>query len=130
MVTLGRGIAVRPDGERTKIALEGETISEEAMRQLAGTLESLLLVARVALDDPKTRARMEPSEYAAFTDLLKTAEVKRLDRGETKSVRLIVSAGPELLASLLRRPVQAPPADAPSDAPGKKGIGAGKKSKK
>jgi hypothetical protein len=101
-------VAARPDGERTRIVLEGESLSEDAMRQLAGVLENLLLVARIALDDPKTRRRMDPSEYAALVDLLKTAEVTRLDRGDTKSVRLILSAGPELLASLLSKPAQTP----------------------
>jgi len=122
-------IAARPDGERTKMVLEGESLSEDAMRQLASTLESLLLAARMALDDPKVRARMDPNEYAALADLLKTAEVMRLDRGETKSVRLILSVGPELLATLLRRPTQTP-AEAPSEAHGKKTGAAGKRSKK
>jgi hypothetical protein len=113
-------IALLPDGERTKIVLEGESLSEVAPRQIAGALESLLLIARIALDDPKARARMDPAEYAALADLLKTAEVSRLDRGETKAVRLILSAGPELFAALLSKPAQAPVAPAPSAGNSKK----------
>jgi hypothetical protein len=101
-------IAARPDGERTRIVIEGESISEDTTKQIAGLLEGLLLLARIALDDPKSRARMDPAEYAALSDLLTTAEVTKLDRGETKSVRLILSAGPKLLNLIENSGAQTP----------------------
>ncbi len=93
-------LAARPDGERTRIVIEGESASEDAARQIAGLLENLLVVGRLALEDPKVRARMDSAEHGALVEVLKTAEVSKLDRGETKSVRLVLSAGPKLFAAL------------------------------
>ena len=115
-------IAVRADGERTKVVLEGESLSEDVARQISSALETLQLAAAVALGDPKVRARMDSAEYAGLRDLVKTAEITRLDRGGTKAVRLILSAGPELATALLRRPAPEPPG-APTEAPAKKGGG-------
>ncbi|MBZ5700771.1 MAG: hypothetical protein LAN84_02870 [Acidobacteriia bacterium] len=93
-------LAARPEGEQTRIVVEGEALSEDAPRQLAGLLENLLLLARLALDDPKARARLDPAERAALVETLKSADVSRLDRGDTKAVRLMLFAGPGLLAAL------------------------------
>ena len=93
-------MAARPEGEQTRLIVEGESLSEDAPRQLAGLLDNLLLLARMALDDPKARTRLDPAERAALLETLKSADVSRLDRGDTKAVRLMLFAGPSLLAAL------------------------------
>lgn len=101
--------AARPDGERTRIVIEAESISEEAAGQMAGLLENLLLLARTALEFPGGRARMAPAERAAFLDLLQSAEVSRIDRGKTKAVRLVISAGPPVIEAILASPTHTAP---------------------
>ena len=106
-------LAVRPDGERARIVIEGESLSEDAPRQIAALLENLLLLARMALDDPRSRARMDPAERAALVETLKSADVARLDRGDTKAVRLMLSAGPGLFAALQNTAPHTPAAVSP-----------------
>ena len=93
-------VAARPEGEQARLIVEGESLSEDAPRQIAELLDNLLLLARLALDDPKARAHVDPAERAALLDTLKSVDVSRLDRGDTKAVRLMLFAGPSLLAAL------------------------------
>jgi hypothetical protein len=93
-------IAARPDGQRLRLVAEGESLSEDSARQLAGVLDNLLLVARLALDDSKARQQMDPRTRSALLELLQSAEVSRVDRGETKCVRVIFECGPKFLEVL------------------------------
>ncbi len=90
-------LAVRPQGDRLQIIAEGECASDDAARQLASTLNGLLLLARIALDDPKSQRQMDPATHEALLDTLTRADVSRMDRGETKSVRLVVELSSRLL---------------------------------
>jgi hypothetical protein len=93
-------VAARPEAEQTRFIVEGEALSEDAPRQIAELLDNLLLLARMALDGPKARAHVDSTERAALLETLKSADVSRLDRGDTKAVRLMLFAGPSLLAAL------------------------------
>ncbi len=109
-------VAARPNGEQTRIVIEGESASEDAARQLAGLLENLLVIARLVLDDAKGRERLNPAEREALVEMLKGAEVTRVDRGDTKAVRLILPMGPRLFDAILNAepPAAAAPAASPS----------------
>lgn len=69
----------RPEGDRLKVFLEGESDSEENARQLAGTLDGLRLLAQTLLADPKTRQRIPPENLQAYDTLLRQLTVSRED---------------------------------------------------
>ena len=97
-------LAARPDGDRMRLVAEGECVSEDVARRVADSMSGLLTIAQVAMDDPKVRRGMDPLTRDALTETLKSADVSRIDRGETKTVRLIVELGPKLLDALRNSP--------------------------
>ena len=93
-------LAARPDGERLRLVAEGECASDDAARRIAESVEGMLTVARLGIDDPKARKAMDPAMHEALVDALKSADVSRIDRDETKAVRLVVDFGPKILDAL------------------------------
>lgn len=93
-------LGARPDADRMRLVLEGECASPDQARQIAQSLDGLLTLARIALDDPKARKGMNPATREAFLETLKSADVSRIDRGETTSVRLVLELGPKFLEAL------------------------------
>jgi len=73
-------LAARPEGDRLKVAIEGECDTAESARQLASTLEGLRLLGQAALADPKTRRRLPPRTAELLGTLLRLAEVSRDDQ--------------------------------------------------
>ena len=59
---------------------------------------------RLGIDDPRARKAMDPAMREALVDALKSAEVSRIDRDETKAVRLVVDFGPKILGALQNHP--------------------------
>jgi hypothetical protein len=103
-------IAGKPAGERLQIVSEGETASEETVRQLSEFLQGALLLAETGLSDPKVGKQVGEDAQKAYLDLLKSAEIEKVDRGETKSVRMVLDVTPSLLK------VRSSPADKPEPA--------------
>jgi hypothetical protein len=64
---------------------------------LSDVLNGLLVLAQAGLNDQKMRQQLQPEAREAYLELLKSAEVSRIDRGETKSVRLIFDLTPKFL---------------------------------
>jgi hypothetical protein len=95
-------LAGKPDQQRLEVVLEGETFSESATRQLADLLNGVVLLAEAGLNEAKTRERLDPGLRAAYLALLASAEVRRLDRGKAKSVRLSFDVTPEFLEQAQR----------------------------
>lgn len=91
-------IAAKPDSSGLRVVSEGECASEKVTRQLADLLTGIVLLAEGGLSDSKTRQQMDPQAREAYLELLKSAEVTRIDRGSTKSVRVVLSVTPKLLA--------------------------------
>jgi len=91
-------IAGKPDGDLLRIVADGESSSEIIASQLHELLQGIQLLAQNGLNDPKLRREMNPEERAAYLDLLKGADVQKFDRGDSKSVRLILNVTPEFLA--------------------------------
>jgi hypothetical protein len=91
-------VAAKPDASGLRVVSEGECASEKVTRQLSDLLTGVVLLAQGGLNDAKTRQQMDPQEREAYLELLKSADVTRIDRGTTKSVRVVVSVTPKLLA--------------------------------
>jgi len=102
-------IAGKPDGDLLRVVADGETVSESAMSQLSQTLQGILLLAQNGLNDPKVRQQMNPAERDAYVELLRGAEVQKIDRGEWKSVRVVLSVTPKFL-EVAKAKSAAPPA--------------------
>jgi len=90
-------IAAKPDGDQLRVVAEGESSNETTIRQLKEMLSGLLILAQAGLDDPKTRKQLDPKAREAYLALLKSAEVQKMERGGTQSVRLMFEVSPELL---------------------------------
>ena len=98
---------MKPDGDQLRVVAEGESSNEARIRQLKEMLGGLLILAQAGLDDPKTRKQLDPKLRDAYVALLKSAEVEKLDRGSSQSVRLIFEVTPQLLESARTVPMVA-----------------------
>lgn len=104
-----------PRGEYLQLVAEGETADEQVSRQLADFLNGALVLAEAGLNGAKLRAQLNGPTRQTYLDLLKTADVSRVDRGETKSVRLVLDVSPALLE--LARSAQSEAAEPPPARP-------------
>lgn len=89
--------AGKPTGEHLRIVCEGESTAEATTRQLSDALNGLLMLAQAGLSGPKVRQQLQPDVREAYLEMLKSADVTRIDRGETKSVRLVFDLTPRFL---------------------------------
>lgn len=90
-------VAAKPDGELLRLVAEGECTSNSAASQLHDFLQGIQVLAQTGLNDPKLRQRMDPQERDAYLELLRSADIAKIDRGESKSVRLVLDITPKLL---------------------------------
>lgn len=104
-------LAGKPEDDRLRVVIEGESASDSAAKQLTEVLGTLILLAQTGLNGPATRQQLDPSAREAYLELLKNADVSRIDRGDTKAVRLMFEVTPRLLDSA-RTSVPLPPAAA------------------
>ncbi len=93
-------VAGKPDGGHLRVVVEGEGAPDTNTRQLSEVLNGLLVLARAGLSDPKMRQQLQPEAREAYLDLLKSADVSQIDRGETKSVRLVFDLTPKFLEAV------------------------------
>jgi hypothetical protein len=90
-------VAGKPDGGALKIVAEGESISEQTIRQLADLLNGMLLMAQAGLNGSPVRQQLDPQVRDAYLELARSADVSRIDRGDTKSVRVVIDVAPAFL---------------------------------
>jgi hypothetical protein len=108
-------IAGKPDQDRLRIITEGECGLDAPARQLADFLNGVLLLAQAGLNGPQVRGQLDPQAREAYLELLKSADISRLNRGETKSVRLVFDITPKFLkAARSASPAAVPAISAPS----------------
>ena len=108
-------LAGKPENDRLRVVAEGECTAEAA-RQLVDLINGLVILAQLGLNDAKTRQQLDPAAREAYLELLKSADISKIDRGDSKSVRVVAEITPEFLETARR----APPDSAPSKArPGK-----------
>lgn len=102
-------VGAKPDGNQLRVVADGECTNETAIGQLNDMLGGLLILAQAGLDDPKTRKQLDPKMRDAYLAVLKSAEVEKVDRGSSKSVRLIFEMSPQLLESARSTSAADPP---------------------
>ena len=90
-------IAGKPDNDRLRVVAEGECLGENTVRQLTDVLNGVLILAEGGLNDAKTRRQLDPAMRSAYLELLKSADVSKIDRGDSKSVRLVFDLTPGFL---------------------------------
>jgi hypothetical protein len=112
-------LAGKPDGERLRVVTEGEYTADTTAQQLSDLLNGVLVLVQAGLNDSKTRKQLDPAVREAYLELVKGADVSRIDRGETKAVRLVFEVTPKILeAARIAAPV-VPPAPASNTSPQK-----------
>ena len=90
-------VAGKPQADILRIVAEGECPADQTARQLADLLNGILVLAHAGLNAPQTRQQLDPQAREAYLEMLKGADVSRIDRGETKSVRLVFDITPKFL---------------------------------
>lgn len=90
-------ISAKPDGNVLHMSIEGECLNENTQRQLKEVLGGLVVLAQMGLDDPKTRKQLAPGLREGYLALLQSADIQQLDRGTSKSVRVVFDVTPKLL---------------------------------
>jgi hypothetical protein len=90
-------VAGKPENDRLRIVAEGESSEETTVRQLTELLNGVTLLASAGLNNPKTRQQLPAAARDSYRDLLKSIDVSSVDRGESKSVRLMFDVSPQLL---------------------------------
>lgn len=105
-------LAGKPENDRLHIVAEGECASDDTARRLADLLNGVVALAEAGLNDAKARQQLDASLREAYLALLKGTEVSKLDRGDTKSVRLVFEITPAFLEAARRASIgsTAPPA--------------------
>jgi len=109
-------VGAKPEGDQLRVVADGETSNDTVIRQLNDMFSGLLILAQAGLDDPKSRKQLDPKLREAYAGLLKSAEVQKLDRGTSKSVRLIFEITPQFLESAKSASAAADPPEKPSTA--------------
>jgi hypothetical protein len=90
-------VAGKQDNDRMRIVVEGECATDTTMRQLSDLLNGVLTLAQAGLAGSKVRDQLGPQVREAYLELLKSADVSQMDRGDTKAVRLVFDVTPRLL---------------------------------
>lgn len=108
-------LAGKPDNDRLRVVAEGECAADATVRQLTDLLNGVVILAQAGLNDAKTRQQLDPAAREAYLELLKSADVSKIDRGDTKSVRLVLEITPKFLQAART----APPTVAPDATPNK-----------
>jgi len=103
-------IGAKPDGNLLRVVADGECESETTMRQLSELLNGILLLAQVGLNGADTRKKLDPQVREGYLELLRSADVQKVDRGTSKSVRVIFDVTPSLLQAVRAAETPAGPA--------------------
>ena len=80
-----------------RVVADGECLAAPTASQLQQFLQGVLLLAQNGLNDPKLRGKMNPEERQTYLEILNSADVQKIDRGEWKSVRVLLEITPQFL---------------------------------
>jgi hypothetical protein len=103
-------ISAKPDGNLLRVGMEGECVAESTEHQLKDLLSGLVVLAQIGLNDPKTQKKLDPALREGYAELLQSAEIQQVDRGTSKSVRVIFDVTPKLLEAAENGTTAADPA--------------------
>ena len=90
-------ISGKPEGNLLRVVFDGECMTETTVRQLKDLLSGIVVLAQIGLNDPKTRKLLDPGLRQGYLDLLQSADIQVLDRGTSKSVRVVFDVTPKVL---------------------------------
>jgi hypothetical protein len=113
-------VAGKPEADHLRVVIEGEGAADAPTRQLSEVIKGLLMLAQAGLNDPKLRQQLQPDVREAYVELLKSADISQIDRGDTKSVRLMFDLTPKFLESARIPTIPAPPEASPKKLPSSK----------
>jgi len=112
-------IAGKPENDRLRVVADGECAAEATARQLVDVMNGVAILAEGGLNDPKTRQQLDPAMREAYLELVKSADVSKIDRGDTKSVRLVFEITPGFLDAARKFPPVKPDFSPRKPQPGK-----------
>jgi hypothetical protein len=112
-------LAGKPENDRMRVVAEGECTAEATARQLVDLINGVVILAQLGLNDAKTRQQLDPAARQAYLELLKSADVSKINRGDTKSVRLVFEITPGFLEAASRTPPVMPDSAPSKPLPGK-----------
>ena len=90
-------VGAKPDADQLRVVLEGEGSPQLNTLQMSDLINGMLVFAEAGLNDPKLRAQLQPQVREAYLELVKSVDVSRIDRGDSKSVRLVFELTPNFL---------------------------------
>ena len=91
-------VAGKPESNKLRVALDAESLEDKNAQQLADLLNGVALLARAGLSNARTQ-QLGAATRQSYLALLKSVEVSRTDRPDSKSVRLMFEITPDLLKS-------------------------------
>lgn len=112
-------LAGKPENDRLRIVAEGESNRDTMARQLEDLLNGVVILAQAGLNDSKTRQQLAPATREAYLEVLRSADISRIDRGNTKSVRVALDLTPQFLDAARSSSLPAPSATPNKPPPGK-----------
>jgi hypothetical protein len=92
-------LAGKPETNKLRVALDAESLEDKNARELADLLNGVVLLARAGLSNARGQQQLGAATRQSYLALLKSVEVSRIDRPDSKSVRLMFDVTPELLKS-------------------------------
>ena len=118
-------LAGKPLDGGIRIVAEGECANEQTSRQLSDLLSGMLLMAEAGLNGPQNRRGLDPRIRDAYLEMIKGADISRVDRGGTKSVRAVFDVTSNFLNAVSTAPPPVPASIAPTTPASKKPARAG-----
>jgi hypothetical protein len=101
--------AGKPENNKLRVVMDGESLEDKSAQQLADLLNGVVLLARVGLSNARAQQQLGAATRQSYLALLKSVEISRIDRPDSKSVRLMFDVTPDLLKSApIRTPATAP----------------------
>jgi hypothetical protein len=92
-------LAGKPENNKLRVAVDAESLEEKNAQQLADLLNGVVLLARAGLSNARSQQQLGAATRQSYLALLKSVEVSRIDRPDTKSVRMMFDVTPDLLKS-------------------------------
>jgi len=90
-------IGGKPESSVLRVVIDGECMNEITIRQLNDFFSGIVILAQAGLNTPETRKKLDPQIRDAYLELLKSADVQSIDRGSSKSVRVVFDVTPKIL---------------------------------
>jgi len=91
-------LAGKPENNKLRVAVDAESLEEKNAQQLADLLNGVALLARAGISNSKAQ-QLGAATRQSYLALLKSVEVSRIDRPDSKSVRLMFDVTADLLKS-------------------------------